>query len=94
MTALTKDVMLKIESANIHAEIVSGNSTKMDSILALETPYRKKLARAGMYTAHGKAGPLCMNWREKAFIFASSPVFNARAEKLDRAPETLKFTVR
>lgn len=48
MTALAKDTMLKIDSTNIHAEMVSGNSTEMDDIPALKTPYRKKLARASI----------------------------------------------
>lgn len=48
VAALTKDVMLKIEPANTHAEMVSGDSTKPDDIPALETPYRKTLTRADM----------------------------------------------
>lgn len=48
MAALTKDVMLKIEPANTHTEMVSGDSTKPDDISALETPYRKALTRADM----------------------------------------------
>jgi hypothetical protein len=38
MAAHTKDVMLKIESTNIHTEMVSGSSTKMHGIPALKGP--------------------------------------------------------
>lgn len=48
VAALTKDIMLKIEPANTHAEMVSGDNTKPDDIPALETPYRKTLTRVDM----------------------------------------------
>lgn len=53
-------MMLKIDAANIHAEMVSGNSMEMDGVPALKTPYRKKLARAGTQAAHSKAGTVCI----------------------------------
>lgn len=61
MAALTKDVMLKIDPANIHAEMVSGNNTKPGDIPALKTPYREKLTRADIDTAQSKAETLCTN---------------------------------
>lgn len=50
MAARTKDAMLKIESTNIHAELVSGNSIEIDGIPALKGPYRRKLWRTGRHT--------------------------------------------
>lgn len=48
VAACTKDAMLKIESTNIHAEMVSGNGTKIDSIPAPTGPERRKLQRTGL----------------------------------------------
>lgn len=83
MAALTKDVMLKIELANIHAEMVSGNSTKPGDIPALKTPYRKKLTRADMYVYRRQQGRDTTHELErKAFILASLPPLNTHADKL------------
>lgn len=59
--------------------MVSGNSTEMDGIPALKTPYRKKLARAAMQrdTTYERD-------REKVVILASSHTLNAQADKLEQ----------
>lgn len=54
MAAHIKDVMLKIESTNIHMEMVSRNSKKIDGIPLLKGPERRKLQITGMHT-HSKA---------------------------------------
>lgn len=64
MAARTKDAMLKIESTNIHAELVSGNSTEIDGIPALKGPYRRKLWRTGRHT-HSKAVRQMLSWEIK-----------------------------
>lgn len=56
MAARTEDATLKIESTNIHVEMVSRNTTKTDGIPSLKGPWRRKLQRTGMRTLSEASG--------------------------------------
>ena len=83
VAARTKDAMLKIESTNIHMEMVSRNSTKIDGIPPLKGPWRRKLQTTGMH-AHSKTfgEMLSRKKKKKAFRFAISPTFNMLVYKV------------